>query len=156
VSWLPPCQALQTHARRDFFPALGASPELEGVPVGLAHPQLVEQHPLRQAVLVVPHARGDEVDIAATGQRDDRGLVRCGPVDLCPQCCGVRRVVALGGEGAVDLCVQPVVTELGPVCVGDRVRDERPAGESILEDLRGGGEQGAEGDRVEGGLNARP
>ena len=137
-------------------PALGPSPSPEGRRSGLAHPQLVEKHSLRKAVLVVPHARGDQVDIAAAGQRDNRGLVRCGPVGLSPPRCGVRRVVALGSEGAVDICVQPVVTDWDQFALAIESGTNAQAGESVLEDLRGGGEQGAEGDRFEGGLNARP
>ena len=69
----------------------------------LAHPELVEQHALSEAVLVVADARGDEVDIAYCGQRHSRGLIGCGPVGLCPERRGVGRVAALGSEGAVDL-----------------------------------------------------
>jgi hypothetical protein len=83
----------------------------------LPDPELVEQYALLEAVLVVAHASGDEVDIGCRGEWDGWGLVSGGPVGLRPKGGGVWRVVALGNEGALDLLVEPVVAELRPIWV---------------------------------------
>ena len=53
--------------------------------VELAHPELVEQDALLEAVLVVADALGDEVDIGSRNEWDGWGLVGGGPVGLGPE-----------------------------------------------------------------------
>ena len=68
-----------------------------GCGVLLAHPELVEQHPLGEAVLVVPNAGGNQMEIGVRGQRDSRCLVGCGLVGLRPKRGSVGGVAGFGG-----------------------------------------------------------